>query len=678
MTDSPRSASVSNPPVASGPVSGTASDRKFPRGLLIGAGLLGLALLIYGLRQTVLAPDPLVVRVGAVSRGLVEATVTNSKAGTVAARRRSRIASEIGGRVVEVARREGDRVKQGEVLVRLADVSFSAQAELARQGVAVSRARLEDQCLRRDRAQREFARIRELAERNVVSADRLDALQYAYDSARVACQGAKAELAQAEARRVSAEADLAKTTINAPFDGIVAEVNVEVGEWVTPSPPLLTSPSVVDLIDPRSIYVSAPMDEVDSGEIRAGLPVKLTIDSKPGQTFRGKVSRVAPYVVDLEAQNRTLEIEVELDDRELSATLLPGTSADAEVILESRKEVLRVPTSALLQNQKVLVLEDGRLAERGVVLGLRNWQFAEVESGLSEGEPIVISLDRVEIEAGVRAVAEDEEGYAVIRVENLWRTYTLTQERSGRDEEAEVVHALRGVNESIEDGEHVAIMGPSGSGKSTLLNVLGCLDSPTRGTYFLAGEDVAQLPEEALAHVRLRRIGFIFQSFHLVPRLTALENVALPMVFGGVDPRERRSRALAALDAVGLSDRAQHRPGELSGGQKQRIAIARATIMNPGLLLADEPTGNLDSRSGQQVLDLLGDLHRAGRTLVVVTHDPDVARRADRVLIVRDGEIVRRLRGAEVTDLGRLFDLGPDPAPEPGARAPGGTAASPA
>jgi putative ABC transport system ATP-binding protein len=236
----------------------------------------------------------------------------------------------------------------------------------------------------------------------------------------------------------------------------------------------------------------------------------------------------------------------------------------------------------------------------------------------------------------------------VIRFENLWRTYQMGEE---------VVHALRGVSETIEDGEHVAIMGPSGSGKSTLLNLLGCLDSPTQGTYYLAGEDVARLPEEALAEVRLRRIGFIFQSFHLVPRLSAVDNVALPMIFAGLDPKERRERALAALAAVGLSDRAEHRPSELSGGQKQRIAIARATIMDPGLLLADEPTGNLDSRSGRQVLDLLGDLHKAGRTLVVVTHDPEVARRADRVLIVRDGEIVKRLLGREVVDLGQLFDV---------------------
>ena len=234
----------------------------------------------------------------------------------------------------------------------------------------------------------------------------------------------------------------------------------------------------------------------------------------------------------------------------------------------------------------------------------------------------------------------------MIRVEDLWRTYRMGDQ---------VVHALHGVHETIAEGEHVAIMGPSGSGKSTLLNVLGCLDSPTRGRYLLDGEDVAGLAEDELAEVRLRRIGFIFQSFHLVPRLTALENIALPMIFAGVDPRQRRLRALEALANVGLSDRAQHKPSELSGGQKQRIAIARATIMGPALLLADEPTGNLDSSSGRQVLDLLEDLQRHGRTLVVVTHDPAVARRADRVLVMRDGEIVKRVAGGEVRDLGQLF-----------------------
>jgi len=235
----------------------------------------------------------------------------------------------------------------------------------------------------------------------------------------------------------------------------------------------------------------------------------------------------------------------------------------------------------------------------------------------------------------------------VIRVEDLWRTYQMGDHE---------LHALRGVSETIEDGEYVAIMGPSGSGKSTLLNLLGCLDSPSRGRYFLAEEDVAGLADDQLAETRLRRIGFIFQSFHLVPRLSAVQNVEMPMIFAGTTPGERRERAEASLASVGLSDRIHHRPNELSGGQKQRVAIARAIVMNPGLLLADEPTGNLDSRSGAQVLDLLAELHGGGRTLVVVTHDPAVARRADRVVVMRDGVILKRVAGEEVTDLGSLFE----------------------
>jgi HlyD family secretion protein len=189
---------------------------------------------------------------------------------------------------------------------------------------------------------------------------------------------------------------------------VVAEVSTEVGEWVTPSPPLLTSPAVVDVIDPSSLYVSAPMDEVDSGKIRQGQRVKLTVDSRPGDEFMGSVLRVAPYVLDVEAQNRTVEIEAQFDDGELAGSFLPGTSADVEVILEVRTGALRIPTSALLEGNRVLLLEDGMLVERSVELGLRNWEYAELLSGLAEGEQVVVSLDRVEVKAGVTAVARDE------------------------------------------------------------------------------------------------------------------------------------------------------------------------------------------------------------------------------------------------------------------------------
>jgi len=202
------------------------------------------------------------------------------------------------------------------------------------------------------------------------------------------------------------------------------------------------------------------------------------------------------------------------------------------------------------------------------------------------------------------------------------------------------VRALRGVDLSLSDGDYVSIMGPSGSGKSTLLNILGCLDHPTEGSYRLDGREVAGLDENELALVRRHRIGFVFQSFHLVPRLTAEGNVELPMVFAGVDPSERKKRADEALAAVGLSDRAHHTPDQLSGGERQRVAIARAVVMHPSILLADEPTGNLDRASGTEVIALLERMNVSGLTLVVVTHDPAIGRRAARTIHLADGAIV--------------------------------------
>lgn len=211
------------------------------------------------------------------------------------------------------------------------------------------------------------------------------------------------------------------------------------------------------------------------------------------------------------------------------------------------------------------------------------------------------------------------------------------------------IFALRDTNEQIQAGEYVAIVGPSGSGKSTLLNIIGCLLRPSEGAYLFNGKDVSQLEDPALSHVRQQQIGFIFQSFHLVPRLTALGNVALPMVFAGIPFSERQQRARDALDSVGLSDRIHHRPNQLSVGQRQRVVIARAMIMQPSLLLADEPTGNLDTHSGHQIMDLLEALNAKGLTMMVVTHDFDLARRANRVLVLADGQVVKRLSGAEMS-----------------------------
>lgn len=219
---------------------------------------------------------------------------------------------------------------------------------------------------------------------------------------------------------------------------------------------------------------------------------------------------------------------------------------------------------------------------------------------------------------------------AIIELDGVRKTY-----RSGTVE----FEALRGIDVTVRAGEYVAVIGPSGSGKSTLMNLLGCLDAPTEGRYVLAGDDTSQLDETALAAIRNRRIGFVFQQFHLLASMTALRNVELPLVYAGVSRAERRDRAAAALARVGLADRLDHRPGELSGGQQQRVAVARALVTEPALLLADEPTGNLDSRSTADVLALLDELHGAGRTIVLITHEPDVAARAGRNLVIDDGLI---------------------------------------
>ena len=223
----------------------------------------------------------------------------------------------------------------------------------------------------------------------------------------------------------------------------------------------------------------------------------------------------------------------------------------------------------------------------------------------------------------------------MIRLDGLSRTYRMGEA---------TVHALRDVNLAIEEGEHVAVVGPSGSGKSTLLHVLGFLDRPTDGSYRFAEREVAELEEDELSRLRRDEVGFIFQSFHLLARLTALGNVEVPMLFAGVEPAERRKRASEALGAVGLGHRLDHRPDQLSGGERQRVAIARSVVMDPRLLLADEPTGNLDRASASEVMALLEGLSRDGRTLVVVTHDAAIAERARRVLRMEDGGVVEERR----------------------------------
>jgi putative ABC transport system ATP-binding protein len=228
---------------------------------------------------------------------------------------------------------------------------------------------------------------------------------------------------------------------------------------------------------------------------------------------------------------------------------------------------------------------------------------------------------------------------ALIETRDLWKTYVMGDEE---------IHALRGVSIQIERGEYVAIMGPSGSGKSTLMNLIGCLDTPSKGTYLLNDKEVSLMNDNELARIRNEEIGFVFQTFNLLPRATALHNVELPLVYAGISKKDRLERAKGAIEKVELTSRMNHKPNELSGGQRQRVAIARALVNNPSILLADEPTGNLDSKTGVEIMALFARLHQGGNTIILVTHEPDIAAYAHRVIAIRDGQVEKDVKQTPV------------------------------
>jgi len=401
--------------------------------------LVALGFLVVALRWTVFRPQPIPVTAVAAGRGTVEDTITNSRAGTVEARRRAKLSPEVGGLVVEIPHREGARVAAGDVVLRLASDLQRSQLVLAERELAAARAKRDEACLVAERAVRDRDRQQRLAHESIISEDLLDQAVTAAETSAASCAAARASVETAAGQVALARTQLAQTVLRAPFDGIVADVWIEVGEWATPAPPAVPVPPVLDLIDPSSIFISAPMDEVDAGKLHPGLPVRLTVDSFPGETFAGHVIRVAPYVEDTEEQNRTIEIEVDVDagpaaEPTVSMTgagaeaiagahdpvpprgLLPGTSADVEVILDTRRDVLRIPTLALVEGERVLVLAPdeegggtGTLQTRKIATGLSNWDWTEVTDGLEPGERVVTSLDRNGVEAGAQVVVEQED-----------------------------------------------------------------------------------------------------------------------------------------------------------------------------------------------------------------------------------------------------------------------------
>jgi HlyD family secretion protein len=352
-------------------------------------------------------PDPIKVVVAAADRGRVESTLSNTRAGTLESCQRTKLSTILGGRIEALLVKEGDRVGKGQVLMRLWNEDQQAQATLAEAQLVVSRQRVAEACTVAENAEREAERQDELQRQGFVSAGRADQARTEAKARRAACATARADIGQAEARLAATRIEQRRTVLRAPFAGTVAKIVGEVGEYSTPSPPGVQTPPAIDLFDPGCLYVKAPMDEVDAPRIRAGLPARITLDALGKRVFEARVGRVAPVVTALEKQARTVDVDVLFARPDEAVGLLVGYSADAEVILETREAALRVPTAALQEGGRVLVLEGGRLAARTLKTGVANWEYTEVLDGLVEGTPVVTSLEREGVVDGAAAVIDD-------------------------------------------------------------------------------------------------------------------------------------------------------------------------------------------------------------------------------------------------------------------------------
>lgn len=352
-------------------------------------------------------PDPIPVVLTTVETGRVNATVANTRAGTIEACRRARMSTSMGGQIARLPVDEGDRVERDQVLLELWNDDTRAQVALAEREIDAARSRAVEACTRADIADKEAKRVVRLHRQGVAAIETTDKAVGEAKAFAAACEGAETSARVSEARLDAARAAMERTILRAPFDGIVAEINGELGEVVTPSPVGVATLPTVDLIDTSCLYVRAPIDEIDAGAVREGLPALITLDAFPGAEYPGVVRRVAPYVLDLEKQARTVDVEVSFSDIDEAGTLLVGYSADVEIILDVRENVRRIPTEALMEGHRVYVVADGVLLERKIEAGLENWEFTEIAAGLEEGDRIVLTVDRDGLEEGVEVTPEE-------------------------------------------------------------------------------------------------------------------------------------------------------------------------------------------------------------------------------------------------------------------------------
>ena len=368
-------------------------------GVVVGLAVVGTAAALWLGR-----PEPIAVEVIEAGRGTVDETVTNTRAGTVKACQRAKLAPPAGGQIARLPVKKGDHVEAGQVLLELWNDDIRAELAVTERDAAAAKARREEACVAARVARRDSNRLAALTERKLVSTELAERAAGEADAREAACRAAAEQIRVSEARIDAARARLERTLLRAPFDGTVAEINGEIGEFVTPSPVGIPTPPAVDVVDTSCLYITAPIDEVDAPRVREGMPARVTLDAFRDRNFPAHVRRVAPYVLDAEKQARTVEVEAEIDDFG-DALLLPGYSADVEVILAERGDVLRIPTRALVEGKRVYVLEGDRIRSREVSTGIGNWEYTEITGGIDAGARVVVSIDREGLADGVPAVA---------------------------------------------------------------------------------------------------------------------------------------------------------------------------------------------------------------------------------------------------------------------------------
>ena len=591
--------------------------------------------------------EELVVRTYTVEDYTVINTVTAT--GTIQPVEQVTVGTQVSGEIDKIFVDYNSEVKKGQILAELDKSNLLENVRQAEASLKSAESELEY-------SSGNFERTKLLYEANATT-------KVNYEEASNDLVKAETQLQNAKSNLDQAKVNLGYSEIYSPIDGVVLSREVEEGQTVAAS---YSTPTLFTIAnDLTQMKVEADVDEADIGQVKEGQKVEFTVDAYINDVFHGEVQQIR---LEPTTTNNVVTYTVIIEAPNPDYKLLPGMTASVTIVTEEHSG-LAVPVEALnfTPSQKVMesfdkndaraknshatammpgkenrdsemvwVLNEGVMTPRFISTDISDGVYKIVRNGVAEGDSIVLSANFVTKKQ--KTSRQDSNPFMptppgrILKIENLRRTFMVGGEE---------VHALKGVSFEIYPGEFVSIMGSSGSGKSTMLNILGCLDTPTSGTYYIDGISVKDRSRNELADIRNHKIGFVFQSYNLLPRTSAIENVELPLLYNNkISVRERRERAIEALELVGLKDRMEHMPNQLSGGQQQRVAIARAIVNDPVILLADEATGNLDTRTSFEIMSLFQELNGKGKTIAFVTHESDIATFTSRTIMLRDGHII--------------------------------------